>query len=304
MIKRFRKIKRFNAFDIFNIFLFTFLCITMIYPFWSILMTSVITPFENAQRAFILWPEDITFMSWQFVFATDRFPRSFVITVFVTIMSTIWTLFITTTCAYALTKNSVPGYKIVMFLLVATMFFGGGLIPWYMLIRALGMMNTLWPLIVGSMGYFSFAIVRAFIRQIPEGLEESMYMDGATEVQIFIYLILPMSKPVMAVIALWTAVGSWNAWFGAMLFLPVRPDLHTLQLILRNMLIGEQGVGTGALGAAAEIAYRQMFGHDAVIFPEGIRSAAIVIVTFPLLMFFPFLAKYFTKGIYLGSMKG
>jgi len=275
----------------------------MIYPFWSVLMVSFITPFENAQRAFILWPQDITLMSYQFVFATDRFPRSFVITAFVTVASTFYHLFITTTCAYALTKKTVPGYRIVMALLVATMFFSGGLIPWYMLIRSLGMMNTLWPLIVGSMGFINFAIVRAFIRQMPEGLEESAFIDGANEVRIFISLVLPLSKPVLAVIALWVAVGAWNAFFGAMLFLPTRPDLHTLQLVLRQLVVGEQG-GGGALGAAAEIAYRQRFGQDAAIFPEGIRSAAIVIVTTPMLLVFPFLQKYFVKGIYLGSMKG
>ena len=266
-------------------------------------MVSLITPFENARRAFIIWPEDITLMSYQFVFATDRFPRSFVVTSIVTIGSTLYHLFITTTCAYALSKNTVPGYRIIMALLVATMFFSGGLIPWYMLIRGLGMMNTLWPLIVGSMGFINFAIVRAFIRQMPEGLEESMFIDGASELRIFISLVVPLSKPVLAVIALWVAVGAWNAFFGAMLFLPTRPDLHTLQLILRQMIVGEEG-GGGALGAAAEIMYRQRFGHDAVIFPEGIRSAAIVIVTTPMLLVFPFLQKYFTKGIYLGSMKG
>jgi len=297
------KIGRFNAFDVFNVVLFIILCVVMLYPFWSVLMTSFITPYENANRMFILWPRNFVVMSYQFVFADDRFPRSFAVTTFVTVMSTLYNLFITTTCAYALTKKTVPGYRIIMALLVATMFFIGGLIPWYMLIRSLGMMNTLWPLIVGSMGFINFAIVRAFIRQIPEGLEESAYIDGASELRIFSQIILPLSKPVIAVISLWVAVGAWNAFFGAMLFLPTRPDLHTLQLILRQMIIGEQGAG-GALGAAAEIAYRQRFGHDATIFPEGIRSAAIIVVTTPMLLIFPFLQKYFVRGIYLGSMKG
>ena len=298
------KIGRFNAFDVFNITLFLVLCFVMLYPFWSVLMLSLITSTENAQRTFILWPRNIVLSSWRFVFSTDRFPRSFVITTIVTIASTLYHLFITTTCAYALTKKTVPGYKIIMALLVATMFFSGGLIPWYMLIRSLGMMNTLWPLIVGSMGFINFAIVRAFIRQIPEGLEESAYIDGASELRIFISIILPLSKAVIAVISLWVAVGAWNAFFGAMLFLPTRPDLHTLQLVLRRMLVGEQGAGAGDLGAAAEIAYRQQFGHDAMIFPAGIQSAAIVLVTTPMLMLFPFLQKYFVKGIHLGSMKG
>jgi len=218
-------------------------------------------------------------------------------------MTTIYNLLITASCAYALTKKTVPGYRIIMALLVATMFFSGGLIPWYMLIRSLGMLNTLWPLIVGSMGFINFAIIRAFIYQIPEGLEESAFMDGASELRIFISIILPLSKPVLVVIALWTAVGAWNAFFGAMLFLPTRPDLHTLQLILRQLVVGEDG-GGGAIGAAEEMAFRLRFGHDAAMFPEGIRSAAIIVVTTPMLLFFPFLQKHLTKGIYLGSMKG
>ena len=296
------KLKKPNAFDVFNVILFSILCVLMLYPLWSVFMTSMITPAENAQRAFILWPHEIVWSSYTFVFATDRFPRSFAVTTFVTLASTLFQLVITTTCAYALTKETVPGYKIIMALLVATMFFSGGLIPWFLMIRAMGMNNTLWPLIIGSMGFINFAIVRAFIKQIPEGLEESALIDGASELRIFFAIILPLSKPVIAVIALWVAVGAWNSFFGALLFLTARPDLHTLQLLLRQMIV-DQTAGTG-LGPGAEMVYRIRFGHDAVIFPEGIRSAAIIVVTVPLLLIFPFLQKYFVRGIYLGSMKG
>ena len=287
-----------NAFDVFNIIFFILLAFIMLYPFWSVLMSSLVTAYEHRTRAFIFWPRNPTLDSYRFIFITDRFTRSFFVTVFVTIMSTFYTLAITTTCAYALTKKSVPGYRIFIAMLTITMFFGGGLIPYFMLIRDLGLNNTLAPLIVGSMSFFNFVIIRAFITQIPDGLEESAVIDGANEVTIFFRLILPLSVPVIAVIALWTAVGAWNAFFNAMLFLTGRPDLHTLQLVLRQLVVQREGID------GAEMAYRMRFGHDAAMFSHGIQMAAVVVVTTPILLVYPFLQKYFVKGIYLGAMKG
>lgn len=289
---------RTNAFDVFNIIFFIILSFIMVYPFWSVIMASVVYPHEFLTRAIILWPRNPHLNWYRHIFITDRFVRSFYITTLVTIISVIWTLSITSTCAYALTKKTLPGYRIFTWMITVTMFFGGGLIPYFILIRNLGLMNTIWPLAIGAMGAFNFLILRAFITQIPEGLEESATIDGANEVAIYFRIIIPMSMPVLAVITLWSAVGSWNSFFADMLYLPLRPDLQRLQVILRQMIVENMD------NAAADVAYRQRFGADVVIWTQGIRMAAVVVVTAPILIVYPFLQKHFVKGIYLGSMKG
>jgi putative aldouronate transport system permease protein len=184
-------VHKLNAFDIFNYILFTLLCFIMLYPFWNVLMISLVGPTEAMNRIIIWWPHDITLMSYQYIFTTDRFLRAIYVTTFITVAGTLYGLFLTTTCAYALAKKTVPGYKFFIALITATMFFGGGLIPYYMLIRAMGLMNTIWVLFLGSLGVFNFIIMRAFINQIPDGLEESATIDGANRLQKAWYITLP-----------------------------------------------------------------------------------------------------------------
>ena len=286
-----------NAFDVFNIIFFIIMAFIMVYPFWSLVMSSFVMPHEAAGRIFIPWPREPVLHWYRYIFITDRFPRAFVITVIITVTSTLYTLIITSTCSYALTKKTVPGYKFFIVMITITMFFGGGLIPYFMLMRAMGMLNTLWPLIIGSMGFFNFVIIRSFLNQIPEGMEESAVIDGANEIMIFFRIILPLSVPVLAVVTLWTAVGNWNAFFGAMVFLPARPDLHPLQNALRRLVVEDAAI------EGADFLFRQQF-EGVHIWMQGVQNAAVVVATVPILVVYPFLQKYFVKGIYLGSMKG
>jgi len=177
------------------------------------------------------------------------------------------------------------------------MFFGGGLIPYFMLMRDLQLVNTLWPMIIGSIGFFNFVMIRAFISQIPEGLEESATIDGANELTIFFRIIIPLSVPILAVVTLWTAVGNWNAWFGSVLYLPRRPDLHVLQHVLRQLLVDNATI------EGADVEFRRQF-EGVHIWMGGVQNAAVIVATVPILVVYPFLQKYFVKGIYLGSMKG
>ena len=287
---------RTNAFDIFNIIFFIIMGFIMVYPIWSVLMTSLITPAEAAGRFFIPWPRNPTLHWYQFIFITDRFPRSFVITTIVTIASTLYILVLTSTFSYALTKKTVPGYKLFIALITITMFFGGGLIPYFMMMRAFGWVNTLIPLIVGSVGFFNFVMIRAFISQIPEGLEESAVIDGANELTIFFRIIIPLSVPILAVVTLWSAVGNWNAWMGSMIYLPRRPDLHVLQHVLRQLLVEGDSI------EGADIAFRRQF-EGIHIWMQGVQNAAVIVATVPILVVYPFLQRFFVTGIYLGSMK-
>ena len=286
-----------NAFDVFNIIFFIVLGFIMVYPIWSVLMTSLITPSEAAGRFFIPWPRNPTLHWYRFIFITDRFPRSFLITTVVTVASTLYTLILTSTFSYALTKKTVPGYKLFVTMITITMFFGGGLIPYFMLMRDLQLVNTLWPMIIGSIGFFNFVMIRAFISQIPEGLEESATIDGANELTIFFRIIIPLSVPILAVVTLWTAVGNWNAWFGSVLYLPRRPDLHVLQHVLRQLLVDNATI------EGADVEFRRQF-EGVHIWMGGVQNAAVIVATVPILVVYPFLQKYFVKGIYLGSMKG
>ena len=291
-------VRKITTFDVVNCTLFILLCFVMLYPFWNVLMVSLVGPSEAMNRIFIPWPRDMTFISYQYIFTTDKFPRAFLVTAFITVAGTLYGLVLASTCAYALTKKTVPGYKFFSWMITFTMFFGGGLIPYYMLIRALGLMNTVWVLFLGGMGVFTFLLMRSFINQIPEGLEESATIDGANELKIFYRIIIPLSLPVLAVLTLFSAVCLWNSWFAAMLYLPTRPDLNTLQLLLRRLIVEASKIGD------ADMQYRARFGHDAVIFEDGIKMAAVIVATAPILIVYPFLQKYFVKGVMVGSLKG
>jgi len=292
------KLDKYNLFDYFNIVFFIVLCFIMLYPFWNVLMTSLVSQGEYLKRTFILWPQNMQFDSYRYIFASDRLPRSFVVTIFVTVAGTLYSTLMTLAVSYALTKKPLPGYKLFIALIMIPMFFGGGLIPYYLLIQNLGLMNSIWVTIIpGGIGVWNFLVFKSFIGQIPDGLEEAAVIDGANEIYIFFRIIIPLSLPSIAAICLFTAVGRWNDYMTSMLYLARRPDLHTLQLILRKLIVENQRMGD------METEYRKMFG-DVVVFEDGIKMAAVVVVTAPILFVYPFLQKYFVKGVYLGSVKG
>lgn len=268
----------------------------MIYPFWEILVKSFMTDKDIISSTTFFWPKNWQFEGYKTIFTnkTYNFGRAFLNSVIVTVLDTIYQLTITTLAAYALSKKSLPGRRFLNFFFIFTMYFGGGLIPYYLVIKELNLMNTLWVLIIPQfISVYNVLIMRSFFMTFPKELIEAAKIDGASEAHIFLKVVLPLSKAILATIALFIAVGVWNNWFSSMLFqteaMEYRPMAYTLKVIIETSrgLNGDPG----------------MSGFNEVI-GESVQYAAIIVSTVPILCVYPFLQKHFTKGVMIGSIKG
>ena len=293
------KLKSYSAFEYVNVAVFLILAVVMVYPFWSVLVTSLVTEGEFYRRPLILWPNEVTLRWYHFIFASDKLIRSFFVTTFVTVVGTFYSLTLTTTLAFGLAKKDLPGRNLFLNMIIFTMFFGGGLIPYYLLIRSLGMINSLAVLIIPTgINVWYFSLIKAFFNQIPAALEESAKIDGANDLCIFLRIVLPTSLPVLATFALFFGVRYWNAWYDALLFI-TNEKLFPLQLILRRLVVQNERPAALSQAYAGSVGSMNVF-----IFEEGIKMATVVVATVPILVVYPFLQKYFVKGIMLGSVKG
>jgi putative aldouronate transport system permease protein len=291
--------RRTTPFDIFLVFFFILMSVIMIFPFWSVLMTSLVTSAEATRRTFILWPEKITLFSYRYIFASDALVRSLLVTIGATICGTVWCMFITTTLAYAVSKKYLVARGLWLALITSTMFLDGGLIPYYLLItKTLHMQNTFWVLWVpGGFTVMNFVMMKSFFNQIPESLEESARLDGANDLKIFARIVLPVSLPAVAPFSLFYAVGKWNDYMSSMLFTTTKPHLHMLQYVLRKIVVEANSVRD------FDLVMKQLYGN-VNIFEDGVKYATIIVATVPILVVYPFIQKYFSKGIYVGSIKG
>lgn len=291
-----RRISINKILKVINIILLILIGFTMIYPFWEILVKSFITDKDIISSTFYFWPKNWQFEGYKTIFTnkTYNFGRAFLNSVIVTVLDTIYQLVITTLAAYALSKKTLPGRKFLNFFFIFTMYFGGGLIPYYLLIKELNLMNTLWVLIIPSfISVYNVLIMRSFFSTFPKELIEAAKIDGASEAHVFIKVVLPLSKAILATMALFIAVGVWNNWFTSMLFqtesINFEPMAYTLKVIIDTSrgINAEAGVG----------------GFNEVI-GESVQYAAIIVSTVPILCVYPFLQKHFTKGVMIGSIKG
>lgn len=281
--------------SVINIIALCIIGFTMIYPFWEILVKSFMTDKEIISSDSFLWPSSFQFDGYKTIFTdeTYNFGRAFLNSVVVTVAVTIYQLTITTLSAYALSKKTLPGRKILNFFFIFTMYFGGGLIPYYIVIRNLQLLDTMWVLIIPSfLSVYNMLIMRSFFANFPTELYEASKIDGANQFQIFIKVVLPLSKAILATMALFIAVGTWNNWFSTMLYVQnpdYRPMAYTLQVIIEK----SRGTSTDAgVGSGLEV------------IGESVQYAAIIVSTLPILIIYPFLQKHFTKGVMIGSIKG
>ena len=299
MRKRRSKLNRNNAFDYINITFMILLMLIMIFPFWTVVVTSFITAGEFYANPIILWPRHATTTAYEFIFANDRLLRSFSVSIFVTVVGTIFYLIVTSALAYGMSKPTLPGRKFFIIILTITMFFSGGLVPYYLLIRSLGLMNTIWCLILpGGVVIWDFIVMKSFFNQLPAELEESAKIDGAGGILIFFRIVIPLSMPLIATFSLFSAVRLWNSWFDAMIFIRDR-DLQPLQLVLRQMIVGA-GMPPEIMNM---IAARASVPSE-VVFEEGLKMAIVTVAIIPILLIYPWLQKYFEKGVMIGSIKG
>jgi len=284
-----------RVFDVCNVALMIVLCLVTVYPFLFVLFASLSDPVWVVQmRGLILFPKGFTTEAYKLVFENPAITTGYMNTLFYVIVGTALNILMTSFGAYALSRQNVMWKNPVMFMIVFTMFFNGGLIPTYLLVEHLGMLDTRWALIVPSaMSAFNLIVMRTAFQSIPVSLEESAKLDGANDFTVLFRIVLPLSMPVVAVMILFYGVSHWNGWFNALIYLRTR-DLYPLQLILREILI-TNSTDSMITGVAS---------GDKMPVGETIKYAAIIVATVPILCLYPFLQKYFVKGVMIGAIKG
>lgn len=278
-----------------NALVLVFIAFSMIYPFWEILVKSLMSDREIIDSTSFFWPKDIQLEGYKIIFTdkTYNFGRAFLNSVFVTVAGTIYQLIITTLAAYALSKKDLKGRRILNFFFIFTMYFGGGLIPYYLVIKELNLLNTIWVLIIPQfISVYNVLVMRSFFQSFPHELIEAAKIDGASDLQVFTRIVLPLSKAILATIALFIAVGLWNNWFNSMLYLQKTPEYRPMAYVLK-VIIDKASMNKGSTGSGQF----EMIG-------ESVQYAAIIVSTLPILVVYPFLQKHFTKGVMIGSIKG
>ncbi|HFD3535053.1 TPA: carbohydrate ABC transporter permease, partial [Enterococcus faecium] len=266
----------------------TFLVVITIVPLIYVLVASFMDPATLINKGISFNPKDWTIQGYQRVFADDSILRGFVNSLFYSFSFSLLTVFITMITAYPLSRPNLAGKKIIMTFFVITMFVGGGLIPTYLLVKNLGMLDSVWAIIVpGAINVWNIILARTYFSALPKELSEAATIDGANDLQILFKVMLPLAKPIMFVLFLYAFVGQWNSYFDAMIYIK-DPDLQPLQLVLRNILIQNQP-SQDMVGANTAMAEMKQIA-------ELIKYATIVISSLPLIIMYPFFQKYFDKG--------
>jgi len=275
------------------------LCIVTIYPFLHVLAISLNNASDSAIGGIYIWPRKLSLDSYYTVFNYANLTNAFLVSVLRTVIGTVLAVFCTSMLAYALTKKYLIGYKYIYGMFIFTMFIGAGLIPTFMLYKTIHIFNTFWVyLLPGLVGTFNMILFRTFFMQLPSSMEESAFIDGANEFQIFIKIILPLSTPILATIGLFISVGQWNGWQDTLYFTS-NPNLETLQFLLMKII--RQAEASQMVDAArASLARKGIIS----ITPESIKMTITIVATVPILCVYPFLQRYFVKGMMIGAVKG
>lgn len=270
------------------------LCISIVIPFMQVITISISPAKYVGGMGLHLWPKEITFDGYRKIMHNDLLWKGYFNTIVVTIIGTALNVILTCLGAYALAKKDLPGKTFFTALIVFTMYFSGGLIPNYLLVKSLGLMNSYGALILpGAISAYNMIITRNFFAGLPPSLEESARVDGAGTFTTFIRIILPLSKPIVATIALWYGVSHWNSWFSSMIYIS-DANKRMLQFVLRQILI------EGTLMEEEMDAVNNMQAVNT----ETMKMAALLVATVPILCVYPFIQKYFVKGVMVGSLKG
>ena len=268
--------------------------LSFIIPFLLVLGTSFVTKEEVARRGFVFFPQQWSTMAYDMMlFQNNEVWRAYGVTFFRVVGGTLCSLLVTGTFAYAMSKRDLPGRMFFLVLSFITMIFYGGLIPSYLVIKSLGLIDSVWCFILPNlMSVWNMLILRNFFYSIPESLEESALLDGATPMTIFFRIIVPLSMPAIATIGLFYAVDQWNSWFDAAIWIN-DPNKYPLQMVLRKYVL---------MSSTYDLKFDLATGAKP---PDmGIKSAIVVISTVPMLCIYPFIQKYFVKGVMVGSVKG
>ncbi|MFB9274251.1 carbohydrate ABC transporter permease [Cohnella cellulosilytica] len=269
-----------------------FFSLLALIPFISIIAGSFTSATELAKRGFVLIPTEFSLEAYHYIFSAPTIPRSMLVSILVTVFGTLINLLLTSLMAYPLSRRDLPGRRQIMFLVVFAMLFNGGMIPTFIVVKSLGLIDTYWSLVLPiAIIAFNLIILRSFFQQLPEGLEEAAKIDGCNDLVILFRIVLPLSMPALATLALFYGVMHWNSFFNAILYIN-DADKWPVQVWLRQIVLMSTG---GFTDTSAE----------GVVPPsQTIKMAVIVVSTLPIMLIYPFLQKHFAKGALIGSVKG
>lgn len=280
-----------HAFDILNIVVLGLVSLLTVLPFIHIVVASFTPPEILAKSDFVLFPSRLSLEGYAYVFSTNVVIRSLIVSTFITIVGTFFSVIMAVLMAYPLAHKGLTGRKLLMLMVIFTIMFNGGLVPTYIIVQKLHLLNTYMSLILpGAISVFSLVIFKSYFQELPAELEESAKLDGYNDLMILFKIILPSSKPLLATFTVMFGVTYWNTWFNAVIYLN-DPKMWPVQLVLRQVMSSSSQIG-------------DMVESASLIQPKTIQMCVITIATFPILCAYPFLQKYFSQGMLLGSVKG
>lgn len=288
--------QKIKVFDVINTIIMLFVCFITLYPVYYVVIASFSDPGALSRTVGAIWLpiKPYTLDAYKAVFSNPQVLSGFVNTMFVLIVGLMFNLVLTVLGAYFLCIKDLMLKSVISFMIIFTMYFSGGLVPSYLNIKDLGLLNNLWALILPvGLSTSNLIIMKSAFQSIPDSLVESAQLDGARHLQILLKIMVPLSKATLAVMVLYYGVSHWNSWFGASIYLR-DPDLYPLQLVMRNILINSQ---------ASEMT-EGISVDDATQYVNLIKYALIVVTTAPIVVLYPFLQKYFVKGVMVGAIKG
>lgn len=284
-------VNKLSVFDIFNYILMTIIGIIMVYPVIYIVAISFSDTLYIVQGKVVLFPRGFNIDAYKEIFSNNRVPRAYLNTILYTSVGVLFNLVMTAVAAYPLSRQDFFGRKFFIIAIVLTMFLNGGIVPNYLIVQKLGMIDTMWALVIPNVIWtFELLILKSFYENMSESLRDAALIDGASEFRILFNIIIPLSKPALASIGLFYFMGHWNSFFLPLIYLN-DARMFPLQLVLRDMLIFENTNDMNLVDMAA-------------LTPEAMKNATIFITMIPVLMVYPFAQKYFSKGVMLGSEKG
>ncbi len=296
-----------RVFDAVNVALMIIIIVLMLYPLYFTVIASVSDPYSVVKGQVFLWPKGLTLEPYTNVFKDNRIWTGYRNTIFYTVVGTLWNLILTVPSAYVLSKKHLPARGFLATYFLIPMYFGGGLIPTYLQIKSLGLINTIYTLVIlGGLSVYNMIVTRVYFQtSIPEDLYESARIDGASDFRSFFQIALPLAKPILAVMALFYAVGRWNEYFTALVYVS-DVKLQPLQIVLRGiLLLNQTAVQSLDTKSMTDTDIEQMLDlARRTYMAEGMKYSLIFIASAPLLVAYPFVQKYFVKGIMIGSLKG
>lgn len=284
----------FKIFDYFNYAFLTLFALICIFPVIYVVLLSFSSKADYLSASLMVLPKHFNFEAYKLIFFQGRVGYAFLISIFLTVVGTLYSMLLTMFGAYAFTKKNVPGLKIIFTIIIITMFFSGGLIPFYLTtVNLLGINNLVCLIIPFGINTFNMIVLRNFFSQVPESLIESCKLDGANDLRILFEFVVPLSKAGIATVSLFYLVAKWDDWYWPSIFLNSKDMLYPLALELRNVLHNAQSEGYGPGGQV----------DSSLLFDQGKNAAMIVVSVLPILCVYPFLQKYFVKGVMIGSIK-